>query len=145
MLLIVDQWYWPYHMLFGEVCVDSAERQPVMLHPCVSVMAVSICCGLWCLFIAVCERIIQWWVWSACLSAVYRACLLTDRELHSASIVSLFLGDLELYRLLNEIDKTVSMLQFVQTGSMNLETNSIEMDLALQPLRTENAHLRRYG
>ena len=84
-------------------------------------------------------------VWSACLSAVYRACLLTDRELHSASIVPLFLGDLELYRLLNEIDKTVSMLQFVQTGSMNLETNSIEMDLALQPLRTENAHLRRYG
>ncbi|XP_015724129.1 coiled-coil domain-containing protein 14 isoform X2 [Coturnix japonica] len=73
----------------------------------------------------------------------------TDKAAHKVKMVKYLLGELralitdqddsEMLRLMNEIEDCISLLPAV-VGSTNMQT---EIALALQPLRSENAQLRR--
>lgn len=67
--------------------------------------------------------------------------LQVDRFMESVFSPSLLAGDSEMLRLMSEIEDSISLLPAV-VGSTNIQT---EIALALQPLRSENAQLRRWG
>ena len=55
---------------------------------------------------------------------------------HSAYLA----GDIEVQRLLHEIEDSLNFMSPGSSGAINLKA---EIDLALQPLRSENCDLRR--
>jgi len=79
--------------------------------------------------------------WNNCLLKMSLICVEIEKFFHNRLFLSI--GDLEVDRLLTEIDDAVKLLPYLMEKD-KAASASQDIEQAVQPIKVENAQLRRY-